>query len=956
MLAAGMIPSVATEPSFGKQGLGLDCAGRIARVGAETGTFAVGDEVLAIAPTALASFSNTRMELVARKPAHLSFEQAAAIPCAFVTAHYALERLARLAKGERILIHAATGGVGLAALQIAHAIGAEVFATAGSPEKRAYLKKLGVKWIMDSRSLLFADEILEITNGGGVDVVLNSLAGEAIPRGIALLNPYGRFVEIGKRDIYGDSKIGLLAFRKNLSFFAVDLDRLCNERPALAGEMLREVVARFESGIFQPLPQEVFPASEAEAAVRQMAQARHMGKIVLQTDDPKLRIVNTKAAIRSDATYLIAGGLGGFGLATARWLVREGARSLVLMGRSDPAEIAQQTIAGLRSAGAQVTVAKGDVTAVADVRRIVGDIRATLPPLRGVFHAAMVLDDAALPEMTWPRFEAALPAKMAGAWNLHRETRVDPLDYFVLYSSIATIFGNPMQSNYSAANAFLDGLAHHRQALGLPALAVNWGVLEDVGYVSQHREIGHYLSARGYDGFTSEQALEALGQLLVRGDAQAVVARIDWERLAASSPATMAAPGFQHLLVSKHDEGNATNRSGSMRQTLMGTADVAERAALLEQFLRQKVGKALGLAPQRLDVEKPLTESGLDSLIAVELVTVLKMELGFELAAVKILQGLTIRGLAALIENSLGMDSAELVVSDAKPLPAERAAVPQPIISEGRNPATVIRANGAHDPAKQTRLADASPPAERKRPAAEVLSSRATGAVDYATLNFRDWSPAQKSMRWLSQRVFAAGARVRVEGQANLPKEGGYIIAVNHLSLADVPLVLTIMPRPVILLAADWLRESAATRWFLQGLGNSIFVRRGEGDGEAVQSALSVLKAGGIIGLSPEGTRSKSGTLEQTQLGMAYLALIAEVPIVPIASWGHERLWNAWRRGKRPEVNIRVGAPIRLIASDVSAAVLRQQTDLVMRDLAALLPREYRGVYGDAAALTRNEP
>ncbi len=507
MLAAGMIPSVATEPSFGKQGLGLDCAGRIARVGAGTGTFEVGDEVLAIAPTALASFTNTRMELVARKPAHLSFEQAAAIPCAFVTAHYALERLARLARGERILIHAATGGVGLAALQIANAIGAEVFATAGSPEKRAYLKSLGVKWIMDSRSLAFADEILEITNGAGIDVVLNSLAGEAIPRGIALLSPYGRFVEIGKRDIYGDSKIGLLAFRKNLSFFAVDLDRLCNERPALAGEMLREVVARFESGGLQPLPQEVFPASEAEAAVRQMAQARHMGKIVLRTDDPDLRIVTTKAVIRDDGTYLIAGGLGGFGLATARWLVREGARSLVLMGRSAAGESAEQTIAALRSAGAQVVVARGDVTAARDVRRIVEEIRATLPPLRGVFHAAMVLDDAPLLEMTWPRFEAALPAKIAGAWNLHRETLADELDYFVLYSSIATIFGNPMQSNYSAANAFLDALAHHRQALGLPALAVNWGVLEDVGYVSQHREIGQYLTARGYEGFTSDQAL-----------------------------------------------------------------------------------------------------------------------------------------------------------------------------------------------------------------------------------------------------------------------------------------------------------------------------------------------------------------------------------------------------------------------------------------------------------------
>ncbi len=377
---------------------------------------------------------------------------------------------------------------------------------------------------------------------------------------------------------------------------------------------------------------------------------------------------------------------------------------------------------------------------------------------------------------------------------------------------------------------------------------------------------------------------------------------------------------------------------------------------MLEEFLRQKVGKALGLAPQRLDVEKPLTESGLDSLIAVELVTVLKMEIGFELAAVKILQGLTIRGLGALIEDSLGVTASENAAPVAKPPPAERIVAPEPIVSEAKSAPMVNHGNGSVEAAKKPRLADSPPLAGKSRPVAQAVNGSKVGAVDYATLNYRDWSAGQRAIRWLSNTVFSAGARVHVEGQNNLPKEGGYIIAVNHLSLADVPLVLTIMPRPVILLAADWLRESAATRWLLQGLGRSIFVRRGEGDGEAVQSALTVLRTGGIIGLSPEGTRSKSGTLEHTQLGMAYLAMVAEVPIVPIASWGHERLWEAWRGLKRPEVNIRVGAPIQLIASDVSAAALRRQTDLVMRELAALLPLEYRGVYGDAPTVSRNGP
>ena len=249
----------------------------------------VGDEVLAVAGFAFGSHVVTRAELVAIKPPRLSFEEAATLPIAFLTASYALEYLARLGPGESVLIHSASGGVGLAAIQVARRAGAEVFATAGTPEKREYLRALGIDCVMDSRSLDFADEVLERTGGRGVDVILNSLPGEAIPRGIATLADYGRFLEIGKRDIYQNTRLGLQPFRKNLSFFAIDLDRVIRERPALLGSMLRDIVRRVGDGELEPLPHRAWPITEAVDAFRFMQHGKHIGKVVLTLRRPARR-------------------------------------------------------------------------------------------------------------------------------------------------------------------------------------------------------------------------------------------------------------------------------------------------------------------------------------------------------------------------------------------------------------------------------------------------------------------------------------------------------------------------------------------------------------------------------------------------------------------------------------------------------------------------------------------
>lgn len=326
------------------------------------------------------------------RPSELTCEEAVTMPAAFLTALYALHHLARIQAGERILIHAATGGVGLAALQIAQHVGAEVFATAGSPEKRELLQRLGVPHVMDSRSLAFADQILEITGGQGVDIVLNSLAGKAIARGIACLAPYGRFLELGKRDIYQNSKLGLWGFRKNVSFFAIDMGDLGRKKPAFIKAWLGELSRAIEANRFHPLPHRVFPVSRAVDAFRHMAQARHIGKIVISLHTQGVSVAprdRRYIAFRPDATYLITGGFGGLGLTLARWIIEHGGRYLVLMGRSGAAsEEAQSALEDLQRTGARVVAARADVTSAQQVADVLADIGRTLPPLRGIFHAA----------------------------------------------------------------------------------------------------------------------------------------------------------------------------------------------------------------------------------------------------------------------------------------------------------------------------------------------------------------------------------------------------------------------------------------------------------------------------------------------------------------------------------------------------------------------------------------
>ncbi|MBS2962971.1 type I polyketide synthase [Actinocrinis puniceicyclus] len=598
--------------------LGGECAGRVIAVGDGVTRLRPGDAVMAVAPSSMAAYTTTSADLVAPRPAGLTDEQAAAVPVAFLTAVYGLEYLARLRRGETLLVHSAAGGVGLAALQVARRNGARVFATAGSEQKRELLREMGAEHVMDSRSLGFAAEVTRITGGRGVDVVLNSLAGEALTRSLALLAPNGRFVEIGKQDVYAGNPVGLGLLKHNRSLFAVDLERSFAEQPELIAELFEQVLRGFAGGDFTPPVVTAFDYGDAEAAFTHMAQARHIGKIVLRPHPPRaLHVRPDSAPVRSDATYLITGGLGALGLRTARYLVDQGARHLVLTGRHAPSPDAAEAVESLQTE-ARVVVECADVSLPDAVEALLAKIEDSMPPLAGVVHAAGVLDDGLLTQLDRERFRTVAAPKAEGAWNLHRGTVHLDLDFFVLYSSAAALLGSPGQGNYAAANAFLDGLAMYRRARGLPALSIAWGPWAQAGLAARP-DRGGALSARGILSLDPRDGIAALDRLLRSCVAHACVLPLDRAKLREAADHALAPELLAGLLEQPGNPAATPAQSSQIHRSLLAVEPGRRRRDILTRHCREQAGRVLKLDPSALDPAVPLTELGFDSLMSLEL-------------------------------------------------------------------------------------------------------------------------------------------------------------------------------------------------------------------------------------------------------------------------------------------------------------------------------------------------
>jgi acyl transferase domain-containing protein/acyl carrier protein/phospholipid N-methyltransferase len=646
------------------EGLSGECSGEIIAVGKDVDGLKIGDEVIAVGTETFASHVIAKAPMVAAKPEYLSFEDGAAIPITFLTAWYALHHFAQISPGDKILIHAAAGGTGQAAIQIARLAGAEVMGTA-SPGKWGFLKSQGLTRVMNSRTLDFADDIMAATKGQGVEIVLNSLAGEFIPKSLSVLSRGGRFLEIGKTGVWTSEQAA--QFRPDISYSLVDLMAKCQNDPEFVGSMLRRVMQEFREGHLVPLPKTVFPIQDSVSAFRYMQNAKHIGKIVLSQREAAFS-KDGEFGFRKDAAYLITGGLGGIGLKVAEWMASRGAGHLILAGRSDPSPEVRETLNTMEKAGVQIKIARADISDPDQAAGLFSEISATMPGLRGIIHSAGVLDDSVVLRMSPEQLQNVLGPKVNGAWNLHLLTRDMALDFFVLFSSVASMFGSPAQSNHGAANAFLDALAHFRRSSGMPGLSINWGIWTDIGAAARHGT-DERVKMKGIGAMSPVQGLQALEQLFVRSAPQTGVIPVNWPRFLEQSPPWPFFGEFRQI------SQEADTRKAEFIGELEKTPD-SERQKFLIAYVCSQVAKVLGLNPSDpLDVHLGFFDIGMDSLTSVELRNRLQTDLECNLPATVVFDYPTVESLADYLIREVPSLAAMI---SAPPDKAAEAAQEQP--------------------------------------------------------------------------------------------------------------------------------------------------------------------------------------------------------------------------------------------------------------------------------------
>jgi len=648
LLALGMYPGDGIP-------LGAECVGIVTETGPSVRQFAVGDRVLGFAPESLASEVAVSESFLAPLPGSLRAEDAAGVPVAFLTAQFGLMRLAQLKRGQSVLIHSAAGGVGLAAVQLAQRQGATVFATAGSPEKRDLLRSLGIAHVMDSRALAFADQVLGATGGKGVDVVVNSLAGEFIPASLRALAKGGCFLELGKRDILTPE--AAKRARPDIRYWAYDLGAEAFADRNLLRPMLDEILAAFADGSLRPLPVTVFPLDKIEGAMRFMAQARHVGKIILQIGDDQ-NVSSAQWRCAPNATYWITGGLGALGRETASWLASRGARHLVLSARRPAGADAEKCISDLEKLGVTIQVIEADAASGDRMRFVFDHIQNHMPPLRGVVHAAGAIKDAILINQHWNDASEIFGGKVDGAWLLHDLTRDIPLDFFILYSAAGVQLGAAGQGLYSAANAEIDALAWFRHRLGLPAISIAWGPWAGAGMANDLAARGRDIwQARGLQKIDAALGFACLERLLADKAVYAAVMPIHWHRFLAELPPHVDREFFG-AVAPMHRPVPSSQRSKQLGIIEYLTAlPSSQRKAALTAHLTEQALKTLNLSSVKSIAPRvPLKEFGLDSLMAVELCNSLARSGGRALPATLLFDYPTIDALTKYLAGVWGIE------------------------------------------------------------------------------------------------------------------------------------------------------------------------------------------------------------------------------------------------------------------------------------------------------------
>ena len=659
--------------------MGLECSGVITRLGPEAQAqgYQIGDRVMALLLGPFASRARISWHGVAHMPSGLSFEDAASLPMIFSTAYVGLVDAARLQKGQSVLIHAAAGGVGQAALMLAKHLGAaEIYATVGSQEKRELLmREFGIpaERIFSSRDGSFAPAILAATKGRGVDVVLNSLAGPLLQASFDVLAPFGHFVEIGKKDLEGNSLLEMGTFSRVASFTALDMMTLLRRRGPDTHRVLNEVARLVEKQILTPVhPVTTYPMAHLAQAFRLLQTGRHTGKVVLSiAPEEAVKVLprpSPPARLRPDASYLLVGGVGGLGRSMAHWMVDHGARNLILLSRSaGNLDKTGAFVAELREAGCRVLPLSCDVSIAEDLTKALRTCEQRgLPPVRGIIQGAMVLQDSIFEQMTWDNWQTCVRPKINGTFNLHTEfSRPGSLDFFIMLSSLSGILGFASQANYAAGGAFQDALARWRQAHGLPGVSVDLGAVKGVGYVAETTGVADRMRKAGETlMLTEDTVLQTLQAAILHPmDHPQILLGLNpgpgpqWDQQGQSQmgrdarylPLKYREPQGQGQ--GQGGQAGGASASGSGAQALAGRLAQAESrdaaVLLVGEVIAAKLATIFMIPTDEIDLAQPPALYGIDSLVAVELRNMLVLQAAAEVSIFSILQSASLMVLAS---------------------------------------------------------------------------------------------------------------------------------------------------------------------------------------------------------------------------------------------------------------------------------------------------------------------
>lgn len=687
--------------------LGLECGGIVHKVGANVTSLKVGQRVTAWTYGNYRNYVRTWADLAKPIPDDMEFSVAASIPIIFSTVIYGLQHVARLQRGESVLIHAAAGGVGQAAILLAQLIGADIFVTVGTQAKRDLIKReFGIPddRIFNSRDLSFAEDVKRATGGRGVDVVLNSLAGDALSATWECIARFGRFVEMGKKDFIDNRRLEMSTFLRNVTFASIDLITVFSYNPRLAGQLLSEAVDMISAKSLRPIPSiTTFTFSQFEEAFRHMQAGKHVGKVVMvpQKDDvvkvnclfsvqnighptnkyeQALPRSNVEYTFPADGSYLITG-FGGLGHSMAKWMASRGAKNLIFASRSGVSRPAvRDLVEELKASGVRVEVLPVDITDRAALESHLKNTLqdSTMPPLRGVIQAAMVLEDQIFDGMPLESFNKGLRPKVQGSWNLHELTLDQPLDFFIILASAIGVLGNSSQANYSAGNAYEDALAQYRRAHGLPAVSIDLGMMLGVGAVAEDESgaIRRNLERKGFVGIEEPEFLTMLevaiqddthkqghqlehGQMITGIQTLPVVGE---DGVPADEPFWKSSPVFSHLRkLNARSSANANNANAQSTQALLKAAlSLNDVVTVILNAILVKLSRSLMIEVAELDPSRPTSAFGVDSLIAVELRNWFQKEMKADIPVFEILQANSLQVLAfrvaeksTLVENSL---------------------------------------------------------------------------------------------------------------------------------------------------------------------------------------------------------------------------------------------------------------------------------------------------------------